>query len=146
MKLMGLKLKRVICPYCGQWHDCEGTPEVRKHNSEASVLKLECSEVANGYYKGEYRILFEEDNILFATKELCQRGNPQIEGKVKFSQVVENGCITEEKPRFTFYEKFPVKMNIGNEVCHDCGFEFKCSFRNIGDICYERIKLGFEFE
>lgn len=126
-------LKRYLCPYCGEWHECSDY----KHFGD-SKIKLPCPKLQPS---NNYSIFFLNDYLYFSVDLFCRNFYQTLEGRISVSSIEESN----EFPRITF------DFNIAVDdfyFCRDCIFKHQCNIFKLA--CLNpgnniKITLGFEF-
>lgn len=113
---LNLSPKRVLCPYCGKWHDY---PKYNLHvplktfYCERESCNLDCSVIPELNFLGKYSFHFSNDGIFNYTIEpLCQRFRTKC-GKILISSFIES----KTEPIVTTVVKFTAFNSIGREIC-----------------------------
>ena len=150
-KLLKLKPKRYLCPYCGEWHEWELNYPLEVYDGEVYEASFICSNQPIGCNKGKYTIFFRDcndydfDYCFYSTEPLCKRANFELEGKIKIKAITESS----DEPRVTFKVPFKPRKTVGTYECLDCDSRRVCNLVSLSDAGYDdhmEIPFGFEFD
>lgn len=135
-RILRLTPKEFYCPFCGAWHDWEGTT-LNSYDS-SSPYKYECGDDV------EIELWVDSDgDININTSELCDRINTSVSGYVSFDEIK----CDEEEPVIKFsYDILTDDIVCSGECdhCHAC-----CNLPCIGDERSDdddEFKLSLEFK
>lgn len=144
-RLLDLKPKRFLCPYCGEWHDWDKEKALGYYDSNSYKAIFVCSDTPVGCNKGNYRVFFEDGYCYYITAEKCIRAGLNLNGKIAIADITES----IDEPIVTFKVPFKPYSSVGSERCKDCKEVDVCNVVKLADKGYYpnmEITLGFEFE
>ena len=145
-ELLNLRPKRVLCPYCGQWHEWESNRSLIDFSFNQPYNMICNTEEKEYQFNSDYcEFYFANSCIFYEGSQLCGRSSIQPHGRIPISSIQES----REKPIVTFEISFTTQDIVGREKCKTCDFVKDCNICNLGDLGDHRnitITMGFEFE
>lgn len=144
-ELLNLKPKRVLCPYCGEWHEWDKIHELGYYDSCKCKARFWCPDVPSDCNEGDYRVFFKDGYCYYSTEQQCLIGGLNLEGKVAIASITESA----DNPIVTFKVPFKPHWKVGGFICSGCGTSHICNILNLADKGNSEdmeITFGFEFE
>ena len=158
-KLLKLKPKRYLCPYCGEWHEWELNYPLEDYDGEeweiydswegeyvvsTGVADLRCPNDLEDYDDRHIYFRFKEGKCYFKTFSECD-SKKEIDSRILINDIVES----DKKPRVIFHVPFTSETEVNNMSCEDCGSKDVCIVCKLGeknDGYHMEIPFGFEFD
>ena len=158
-KLLKLKPKRYLCPYCGEWHEWELSNPLEDYDGEeweiydswegeyvvsTGVADLRCPNDLEDYDDRHIYFRFKEGKCYFKTFSECD-SKKEIDSRILINDIVES----DKKPRVIFHVPFTSETEVNNMSCEDCGSKDVCIVCKLGeknDGYHMEIPFGFEFD
>ena len=139
-KFLELRPTRFKCPYCGQWHNCEGSKPLKDGNV------FECTDIPNTSYSID--IDLEKDELIIKIKRFCSAIDEDI------VHIIHNISKYDENLFFCFEVNGKVENDICEFTCdhyRKCRFVYKCMFTkkpfyNVHTIHNYSLQLGLQFD
>lgn len=139
-KLLELKPKRYLCPFCGEWHKWNLSRELSYYDSPSNWAELTCDR-----QEDECAFYFEDGYCYYRTSCVCDRANLDIDKNILIEDIVESSC----KPQVTFSVPVIVESDVNYGECSECYCRRSCLICKLGTENLSRcmdIPFGFEFE
>lgn len=143
-ELLKLKPKSFLCPYCGEWHECNTQKTLDDYDCEDDRAIFRCKNYLKRREIGFYEFYFSDGYFFYNVDSICSASHSS-RGAVEISSIQESS----EHPRVTFEENFTLRYKAGIERCYECSFLGECNFRKLSEQTDGRdikITFGFEFE
>lgn len=115
-KILKLKPKGIICPYCGEVHPWKGWGN-----------SIKCTRCYRGYCKIDYDS--NMPGIIYSTEPICIRASQEMSGLMLFSDLE----VCKNEPTIRFYVSFISHQVVDESKCSCCSFYSKCIYRQLGD-------------
>ncbi len=146
-ELLELRPKRVLCPYCGQWHEWKSKYSLIDFDSWDLCYNMICDTQDQKYSFTTDRCEFyyEDGCLYYEGSQPCNNSSIRPGGKIPISSIQES----EIKPIVTFEIAFTAASNVGRRECEGCNFIKDCNICKLGDEGDHkniRLTMGFEFE
>ena len=140
-KLLDLRPKRYLCPYCGEWHEYELLNELGYYDSRDNKAKFKCESCDII----PVRIFFRNGYCHYETRFSCPAANLEIKDSIQ----IEDFVSSSTEPRVTFVIPINADEEICKDECDDCFFKKECMICKLAEKNNSRdmnITFGFEFE
>ena len=137
-KILGLRPKRFLCPYCGRWHKYVLPFELGYYDSRSYKAEFLCENYCD---INVITIFFSDGYCHYETGSNCPAMHFEIEDNIP----IEDFVLSSTEPCVTIDIPFDVDEEVcANNRCSTCSFKHKLLD---GDDSQDRnITFGFEFE
>lgn len=139
-KILGLRPKRYLCPYCGKWQKSELWEELGYYDSRSYKAEFFCENCNTDAMK----IFFSDGYCYYETAFECDAVHFEINNNIQ----IEKFVLSSTEPHVTFNIPFYAKKEI-REACSNCNFKEDCTLcklLNEDNSRDKNITFGFEFE
>ena len=133
-KLLGLKPRGVICPYCGSVEYISPTFSLEKYTGYEKFI-VPCTKIRNG----RTTIWFENESIHIKTVSICDRCDLYLSKYEYYS----NAIICTDAPVIKWDIRFSAP-GVGVEKCSNCNIN--CSLSKEDNSTWKYLTVGFLFD
>lgn len=144
-KLLQLRPKRYLCPFCGEWHDWPFR-SLNSYTESAHPAELECPYHQHEYV-GKRMVLYEVcfpygRYFQYEISPHCNRLEIFNYDKFELSEIIED----ENKPIVSLTVDYIIEKPVGDDYCGCCPPYVHCIFKDAEvDQKNFKIQLAFEF-
>lgn len=139
-RFLSSKVRKYICPYCGQWHR-----DIAHTRLDLVFPPLSCPDVPyKAGYIPQYSFNFSGSEYSYSIKNICSNV-PPLSGTIpinKFREISSKGENYIASVIILFLNDMP------EDACNECKFAKDCVYRRLAEQAKYReiaIKVGFAF-